>query len=164
MKPFVLVKQIAIVTAIALIIIMLASCGGGSTANPSTVTGNWTITLYNTSNVASYVITTSLNQQVASPSVSSPVTGSNLALTADPSANGCFAADSSAKQTGVFTVNDNFQGMTINTLQLTIQGSTGTITLRGPFATTGISGPWQLQTTVPNCTLSSSGTFMMTRA
>jgi hypothetical protein len=165
MKSFVHLKQFAVLAAIALTITMLASCGSSSTTNPNSVSGNWTVTFYNASNSSnnvSYVMTTTLNQQNPSPSTSSPVTGTNLTVTTN-NESGCFAVDSSTTQSGILTVDDNFNGQTINTLQLTIQSSSGTIIMRGPFTTSGISGPWALTLQSPNPGCSTSGTFLMTK-
>lgn len=144
----------------------LAACGdGSSTANPSSVTGNWTVTLYDSNNSPLYVFTTKLNQEIASPSTTSPITGSNLNMTTD-STKTCFTAGSSAEQTGLYTINDNFNGLTTNTVRLNIKGNAensgaATLDLRGTFTTRGVSGPWTL--TTPNADCLKSGVFLMTR-
>ncbi len=152
-------KAPAATLAILVIFAVLAGCGTSSTANPNSVTGNWSVTLFNSSNTAVYAFTTKLNQQVASPATSSPVTGSDLNLTAKNAA--CFDASSSSKQDGVYTVSDNFNGLTANTLQLMIDGSPGVLSMKGTFTTSGISGPWSLTTTGTGCDL--TGTFLATR-
>ena len=151
---------------IALVLVstfFIASCGGGkkSTANPNSVTGNWTVTLYNSSNNPTYAFTTTLNQENGSPTISSPVTGSNLAITTADKA--CFDGTSSAKQTGVYTVSGNFNGLTATTLQLSIEGNPGTVSMLGTFVTSNVSGSWSLATTGPG-TCNVSGTFLMTRS
>lgn len=141
----------------------ITGCGGGSsTANPNSVTGKWTVTLYNSNNVAAYVFSTTLNQEIVSPTTTSPITGAGFELTTTDPAKACFNATSTAQQTGIYTVNDSFNGLMANTAQLTIQGSPGTISLKGSFTTSGISGPWSLVTTGTGCDL--SGTFLMVRA
>lgn len=154
-------RHLATLAAIA-ILVLLAGCGGGSsTANPNSTTGNWSVTLFNSNNVPVYAFTTKLNQQIATPSSTSPITGSNLNLTTTDPSKTCFNANSSAEQTGVYTVNDTFNGLSVNSVQLTVVGAPGTISMRGPFTTSSISGPWTLVTTGTGCDV--SGTFLMNR-
>ncbi len=160
--PHSLFTSVLFTAALLLSIMLSSSCGGSkSTANPSSVTGNWTVTLYNSNNTGVYVFTTALNQENGSPTISSPITGSNLNLTSANKA--CFDATSSAKQTGVYTVSGNFNGLTATTVQLSIEGSLGNLGLLGTFVTNSVSGFWTLSTTGPN-TCETSGTFLMTRS
>jgi hypothetical protein len=171
MKSFVMTKQLAIFTTFVLLI-TLAACGSGSsTANPNSVTGNWNVTLFDSNNSPAYVFTTTLNQQIASPSISSPVTGSKLNVTTTTTA--CFDAGSTAQQAGTYTLSDTFNGLSSNTLQLTITSTTGNcgasgappcdvIDMRGTFTTDQISGPWHLTTTGAGC--ATDGTFLMQRS
>lgn len=161
MKVSVILKQFAIIAMLASLI-MLASCGtSSSSAAPTTVTGNWSVTLFDANNNAAYVFTTTLNQQVASPTTTSPITGSNLNVTTTTSS--CFSAASNATQTGVFTVNAVFNGLTADTVQLTINGTPGIVSMNGTFTTNAVSGPWTLTNAGSGCTGATSGTFLMTR-
>ncbi len=144
-----------------MVLVSFAGCGSGSsTANPNSATGNWKVTLFDSNNNNVYEFTTKLNQQITAPASTSPVTGSDLNLSKKDAA--CFDASSSATQTGVYTVSDNFNGLTATTLQLTIEGSPGTMSMRGTFTTTGVSGPWSLTTTGSGCVV--NGTFLMIRS
>jgi hypothetical protein len=159
MKLSVILKLFAIF-AVMVSLIILNACGGGtSTATPTSVTGNWSVQLFDSNNVAAYAFTTTLNQQVASPATSSPITGSNLNL--KTTVNSCFQAASNAAQTGTFTVNGLFNGLTANTVVLNIAGNPGTLVLTGTFTTNAVSGGWTLATADTSCAV--SGTYLMTR-
>ncbi len=163
MKLSVILKQFATIVMLASII-FLSACGSSpSTATPTSVTGNWSVTLFDSNNATAYAFTTTLNQQIASPTTTSAITGTALNLTATDPAKACFNASSTAQQTGLFTVNGVFNGLTTNTVALTINGAPGTINLLpAPFTTNAISGPWTLtNTTGTGCVV--SGTFLMTR-
>ncbi len=161
-KCIVRVRRATITAFLVCTAILVSSCGSSSsTANPNSVTGNWSITLYNSSNVAAYVFTTTLNQANGSPTISSPIAGSNLSLTTANKA--CFDATSSAKQTGLYTVSGNFNGLTATTVQLSVEGNPGTLSLLGTMASNSVSGSWSLASTGPE-TCDKSGTFLMTRS
>lgn len=162
MKLSVIFKQFAILAILASLVILAACGGSSSTATPTTVTGNWSVTLLDSNNVAAYVFTTTLNQQIASPTTTSPITGSNLKVTTTN--NACFNAASDAQQTGVFTVNAVFNGLTTNTVQLSVAGSPGTVSMNGTFTTNAVSGPWTLTNATAPSTCAMSGTFLMTRS
>jgi hypothetical protein len=169
MKLSVILKQLAIATALVSLIILTACGSGTSTASPTSVTGNWSVTLFDSNNAAAYVFTTTLNQQIASPATTSPITGSNFNLTTGDKT--CFNTISTATQTGVFTVNDVFDGLTTNTARLRV-GDAGensdSLSMTGTFTTNAISGPWTLGPNTASAppipsTCVTSGTFLMTR-
>lgn len=161
-KCFVRARSAAVTAFLLCTVFIISSCGSSSsTASPNSVTGNWSVTLYNSSNVASYVFTTTLNQENGTPTISSPITGSKFNLTTANKA--CFDGTNSAKQTGLYTVSGNFNGLTATTVQLSIEGNPGTVSLLGTFTTNSVSGSWLLATTGPD-SCDKSGTFLMTRS
>lgn len=169
MKLSVILKQSAIIAVFASLIILTACGGGSSTAAPTNVTGNWSVTLFDLNNAPAYVFTTTLNQQIASPTTTSPITGSNFNLTTGDKT--CFSTISTATQTGVFTVNDVFNGLTTNTVRLRVGeagASSDSLSTTGTFTTNAISGPWTLGPNTASAppipsTCAVSGTFLMTR-
>ncbi len=148
-----------IILAIALAaILVLSSCGtSSSSATSSNVTGNWSGALTNTTGQAVFNFTMSLNQ-----AATDTVSATNISFT---SGAPCFQNISG--DSGTFTLNGTFNGLTTNTLQLTVLGSQpgepdfNTLTLNGSVSASSISGAWALQGPATGCV--GNGTFTMTR-
>ena len=142
---------IAIVLALGL---MLVGCGGGTSSNAGTVTGNWTATLTNADGTPAFAFTTSLTQG----SGTVVVTGTNITFT---TSTACMTSGGS--QTGSFVLSRNFNGNVTGAFQLTItSGPPGgsTLTLQGTVNGNAITGTWSLAGT-GGCT--GSGDFALTK-
>jgi len=143
-------KQFGMVMIVALGV-LLAGCGGGSSSNPATVTGNWTATLTGSEDLT---FTTSLTQTSGTS-----VTGANLTFTTQTP---CFT--SGGTQTGSFVLSGNFNGNITGAFQLTItsgEPAGNTLVLQGNVNNNTITGTWTLTGLTSGC--AGSGNFTMTK-
>jgi hypothetical protein len=132
--------------------------GCGSNSNSENVNGNWTANLTDSSGTTALSFTTSLTTNS-----DGTVTGTNLNFT---TASPCF--DSSATQTGGFSVSGTTNGVTTGAFTLTIQSGTttvngtNTLNLQGTLNNNTVTGTWVLTGTGSGCT--GSGNFTMTKS
>jgi len=146
-------KQFGITAVLTLSLILLA-CGGGSSSNSPTVSGNWSATLTSADGTPAFAFTSSLTQG----SGTAMVTGTNLTFT---TSTDCFT--SGGTETGSFVLSGNFNGNMTGAFQLTITSGTpvgNTLALLGTVNNNAITGTWTL-TGNGGCT--GSGTFTFTK-
>lgn len=142
----------------SVIAILLASCGSGSSANANNVSGNWTAALANTTGQTEFSFTVTLSQ-----AADNSITGTNVKFTAGAP---CFQNVSS--DIGQITINGTGNGVTANTVRMSILGSEpgeidfNTLTLQGTDNGSTISGAWVMRGPASGCT--ASGNFVMTKS
>ncbi len=145
--------KLALVISLAMVLI-LAGCGGGSSASSSDVAGNWAATLTNSAGTTVYAFNTTLTQ--TSTNTAGGVTGT-YAIT---NSSTCF--EEFVSESGMLTI-----GSSANTLTLTIVGgqpgalSLDTLQMAGTVSGKTITGTWTL-TGFGSC--NGSGPLTMTKS
>jgi hypothetical protein len=140
----------ALLACLLAIIVLIAGCGGGGSAEDNSINGVWTATLTPT---AGSQITFTDTLALTTPTTVNGATVNLSATGLSISASGCL--DASAAQIGAYMVDETTK---TNTFQFGMQSDTALLVMQGSMANGKITGTWTLGGT-DECM--GSGNFIM---